>query len=83
MAYTLGQAARAIGRSKTHSTARSNPARFPPSEARTIRVWSAATAAETARLEIDAPVASLVAIAPNRLVAGDKRGLLHWLEIVD
>jgi WD40 repeat protein len=53
------------------------------SDDRTIRVWSAESAAETARLEIDAPVAALVAIAPNRLVAGDKLGLLHWLEIVD
>ena len=49
----------------------------------TIRLWDAATGAETARLELDAPVTALVAVAPNRLVAGDARGLLHWLEVVD
>ena len=36
----------------------------------TIRLWD---------IKIDA----LVAIAPNRIVAGDVRGLLHWLEILD
>ena len=49
----------------------------------TIRLWDVATGAETARLELDAPVDALVAIAPNRIVAGDVRGLLHWLEILD
>ena len=49
----------------------------------TIRLWDAATGAETARLELDAPVTALAAIAPNRLVAGDGLGLLHWLEVVD
>jgi WD40 repeat protein len=50
---------------------------------KTIRLWDAAAGAETARLELDAPVRALVAVAPNRLVAGDTRGLLHWLEVVD
>jgi WD40 repeat protein len=49
----------------------------------TIRAWDVAAGAETARLELDAPVDALVAIAPNRIVAGDVRGLLHWLEILD
>jgi WD40 repeat protein len=49
----------------------------------TIRRWDVATSAETARLEHDSPVTALVAVAPNRLVAGDQRGLLHWLEVVD
>ncbi len=53
------------------------------SDDRTIRLWDAAIRAEIARLELDAPVNALVAIAPNRLVAGDQRGLLHWLEVVD
>lgn len=50
---------------------------------KTIRLWDVANGAEVARLELDAPVTALVAVAPNRLVAGDERGLLHWLEIVD
>ncbi len=50
---------------------------------KTIRLWDVKTRAETACLELDAPVTALVAIAPNRLVAGDYRGLLHWLEFVD
>jgi WD40 repeat protein len=49
----------------------------------TVRLWDVSTEAETARLELDAPVQPLVAIAPNRLVAGDRRGLLHWLEVLD
>jgi WD40 repeat protein len=49
----------------------------------TIRLWNVATGAETARLELDAPVTAIIAVAPNRLVAGDSRGLLHWLEVAD
>ncbi|HTR11898.1 MAG TPA: hypothetical protein VMI72_01265, partial [Roseiarcus sp.] len=49
----------------------------------TIRLWDVASRAETARLELDAPVTALAAIGPNGLVAGDTRGLLHWLEVVD
>ena len=49
----------------------------------TIRLWNVAAGDETARLELDASVTALVTVAPNRIVAGDARGLLHWLEIVD
>ena len=49
----------------------------------TIRLWDVATGAEVARLELDAAVSALVAVAPTRLVAGDYRGLLHWLELLD
>jgi WD40 repeat protein len=49
----------------------------------TIRLWDVKTGAETARLEVDAPVTAVVAVAPNRFVAGDLRGLLHLLEVVD
>ena len=49
----------------------------------TIRRWDAVAGTETARLEVDAPVRALVAIGPNRLVAGNLRGSVHWLEIVD
>jgi WD40 repeat protein len=53
------------------------------SDDKTIRLWNVATGAETARLELDAPVGALAAIAPNRLVAGDSVGRLHWLEVLD
>jgi hypothetical protein len=39
--------------------------------------------AEVGRLEVDDPVYALVSVAPSRIVAGDQRGLLHWLEILD
>jgi WD40 repeat protein len=50
---------------------------------RTIRLWDVATGADCARLEVYASVQCLAAISPNRLVAGDTLGRLHWLEIVD
>jgi WD40 repeat protein len=55
------------------------------SEDNTIRLWDVTTGAETetARLEVDAPITCVVALAPGRLVAGDAIGRLHWLEIVD
>jgi WD40 repeat protein len=49
----------------------------------TIRLWDVTSGAETARLEVDAEVLSLASPPDARLVAGDQRGLLHWLEIVD
>ncbi|HEY1863246.1 MAG TPA: hypothetical protein VGG77_06050 [Roseiarcus sp.] len=49
----------------------------------TIRLWDVGRCVEVARLELDAPITALITIAPNRIVAGDQRGLLHWLEIVD
>jgi WD40 repeat protein len=49
----------------------------------TIRLWDATKNIEVARLELEAPVNALVAVAPNRLVAGDATGLLHWLEVLD
>ncbi len=53
------------------------------SEDNTIRLWDVAKGTEVARLELDAPVTAIVAVAPRRLVAGDRRGVLHWLEVVD
>ena len=50
---------------------------------RTIRVWDVTSGAEVARLEVDAPITALVAVGPNRLVAGDQGGRLHWLEVLD
>ena len=49
----------------------------------TIRLWDVATGAETARLELDAPVRAIVAPGPNLIVAGDALGRLHWLEVRD
>jgi len=48
----------------------------------TIRLWDVTTGAETARLEADAPLFCLTALADLQLVAGDKLGRLHWLEVV-
>jgi WD40 repeat protein len=47
-----------------------------------IRLWDVTTAAETARLEADAPISCLTALADLHLVAGDTLGRLHWLEVV-
>jgi WD40 repeat protein len=49
----------------------------------TIRLWDLAKGAETARLDADAPILCLIAVAGTRLVAGDNRGHLHWLEVLD
>jgi WD40 repeat protein len=49
----------------------------------TIRLWDLAQRCEIARLEVDAMVTSLAAPPDAPLVAGDGRGLLHWLQIVD
>ena len=49
----------------------------------TIRLWDVASGAEVARLELDAPIYAIIAAAPNRIVAGDERGRLHWLEVLD
>jgi WD40 repeat protein len=53
------------------------------SKDKTIRLWDLATGEEVARLELDASVTALVAVGPNRLVAGDQGGILHCLEILD
>jgi hypothetical protein len=50
---------------------------------KTIRLLDVTAGTEIARLEFDAPVTALAAVAPNRLVAGDSMGHLHWLEVVD
>jgi WD40 repeat protein len=50
---------------------------------RTIRLWDIIRRCEITRLEVDATVTSLATPPDARLVAGDQRGLLHWLEIVD
>jgi WD40 repeat protein len=49
---------------------------------RTIRLWDVTTVAETARLEADARLFCLTALADLHLVAGDGLGWLHWLEVV-
>jgi WD40 repeat protein len=48
----------------------------------TIRLWDTAAEAETARLEFDAAIWAIAVIAPNRIVAADVLGQLHWLDIV-
>src|SRR5262249_33220411 len=53
------------------------------SDDKTIRLWDLVGRQEITRLEVDAPIFSLVALSDARLVAGDQRGLLHWLEIVN
>jgi hypothetical protein len=52
------------------------------SEDRTIRLWDVVNGIEIARLELDSPIFSMVAIAPDRIVAGDEHGILHWLDVV-
>ena len=48
-----------------------------------IRLWDVAAAAETARLDLDAPASVIAAPRPNLIVAGDSIGRIHWLEIAD
>jgi WD40 repeat protein len=48
----------------------------------TVRVWDSFTCREIARLEFDAPIKCLTLLPDCRLVAGDRAGRLHWLEIV-
>jgi WD40 repeat protein len=48
----------------------------------TIRLWDVASGAEGARIEVDALVRAIAALAPKLIVAGDQRGL-RWLEVVD
>jgi WD40 repeat protein len=50
---------------------------------KTIRLWDVKAGAETARLETDAPIVSMIVLPTGRLVAGDRLGRLHWLEVVD
>jgi hypothetical protein len=37
---------------------------------------------QTARLEVDQPVACLAALLDGRLIAGGADGHMHWLEII-
>jgi WD40 repeat protein len=53
------------------------------SEDRTIRLWDVKTGAQTARLETDAPITCVLALSTIHLVAADRLGRLHWLEVVD
>jgi WD40 repeat protein len=53
------------------------------SEDNTIRLWDVSMGEEICRLELDAGVNCLAVLLDGRLVAGDKIGRLHWLEIVD
>ena len=48
----------------------------------TIRLWDVASGAEGARIEVDALVRAIAALAPKLIVAGDQRWL-RWLEVVD
>ena len=47
------------------------------------RIPLSASGREIVRLEVDAPVLCLTAVANFQFVAGDESGRLHWLEIVD
>ena len=49
----------------------------------TIRLWDASAGVETARLEADARITCLIWLPSGRIVAGDRVGQLHWLEVVD
>jgi WD40 repeat protein len=49
----------------------------------TVRLWDSATGFEITRLEVDAPVTYLAALTGTRLVAGDRLGRLHWLELLE
>jgi hypothetical protein len=49
---------------------------------RTIRLWDVAARRELTRLDVDTAVHCLAILAEGRLVAGDRLGLLHWLEIL-
>ena len=49
---------------------------------RTIRLWEPKTGQEIARLDVDAGVTCLAALPDGRLVAGDEKGKLHWIETV-
>ena len=51
------------------------------SDDRTIRLWDVKCGTEGTRLEVDASVSSVIALPGGRLVAGDRLGRLHWLEI--
>ena len=51
------------------------------SDDRTIRLWNVKCGTETTRLEVDASVSSVIALLGGGLVAGDRLGRLHWLEI--
>jgi hypothetical protein len=53
------------------------------SDDNTVRLWDLKPCKDIARLEIDAPANALISTAPHRLIAGDQRGLLHWLEVRD
>ena len=53
------------------------------SDDRTIRLWDVKCGTETTRLEVDASVSSVIALPGARIVAGDRLGRLHWLEIED
>ena len=55
------------------------------SEDNTIRLWDVTAGAETARLEIDAPIHCIAALPSGRLVAGDASGACTgwrlWTEV--
>jgi len=48
-----------------------------------LQLWDSANGSEIARLHLDAPVTTILSVTPNVIVAGDRLGMLHWLEIVD
>jgi WD40 repeat protein len=51
------------------------------SDDKTVRLWNLKTGEEIARLEFDAAIFRIAELSDDRLVAGDQRGRLHWLEI--
>ena len=52
------------------------------SDDRTIRLWDANAGKEITTLETDAPILCLAALPSGGLVAGDRLGRLHWLEVM-
>jgi WD40 repeat protein len=52
-------------------------------EDKTVRLWDMTAGTEITRFDFGAAISAIAVIAPNRIVAGDQLGLLHWLEVLD
>jgi WD40 repeat protein len=49
----------------------------------TVRLWDLATGRERGRIEVDASVLCLITLADGTVIAGDRLGRIHWLEIIE
>jgi WD40 repeat protein len=49
----------------------------------TVRIWSTIDGSEVSRLEVDAPVQSLAMLKQDKLIAGDRLGRIHRIEIIE